>query len=186
MKLQQCQIPKKTIGKEKWAKRTGARGGFGMGFFWDPKSHIPNPGIFGIFFPKKSQIKNPGIFWDFWDWDFFSSGIPKSQKIRFNNETLQISDWKNPKKVLINGGAISEMFFFGIFFQFWTFFKKFSCDLFLFHFRIFRQAQNFLTSNSRMRASDWSRMVFDSKKTQTWLRLQKAPVHQSPQARREA
>ena len=25
-----------------------------MGFFWDPKSHIPNPGIFGIFFPKIS------------------------------------------------------------------------------------------------------------------------------------
>ena len=49
-----------------------------MGFFYDPKSHIPNP---GIFLPKKSQIKNPGIFRDFWDWDFFSSGIPKSQTI---------------------------------------------------------------------------------------------------------
>ena len=70
------------------------RGGFGMEFFWDPKSHIPNPGIFGIFFPKKSQIRNPGIFWDFWDWDFFSSGIPKSQKIpnysRSKIQTFQI------------------------------------------------------------------------------------------------
>ena len=34
-----------------------SRGGFGMGFFWDPKSHIQNPGIFEI-------------FWNFWDWDF--------------------------------------------------------------------------------------------------------------------
>ena len=39
------------------------RGGFGMGFLWDPKSHIPNP----------------GIFWDFWVWDFFPVEIPKSQ-----------------------------------------------------------------------------------------------------------
>ena len=32
--------------------RVVPRGGFGMGFFWDPKSHIPNSGLFGIFSQK--------------------------------------------------------------------------------------------------------------------------------------
>ena len=59
-----------------------------MGFFWDPKSHIANPGIFVIFVPKKSQIKNPGIFWDFWDWDFLSNGIPKIPNYTIKNYTL--------------------------------------------------------------------------------------------------
>ena len=57
------------------------RGGFGMGFFWDPNSQIPNPGDLGFFFPRKipkpksRKIPNPR------DWDFFLSKIPKSQKI---------------------------------------------------------------------------------------------------------
>ena len=75
-----------------------------MGFFWDPKSHILNPGIFWIFSEKIPNEKsraffyfwdflefpgNPGIFnsigffWDFyprrfetipWGWEFFSRG----------------------------------------------------------------------------------------------------------------
>ena len=42
------------------------RGGFGMGFFLDPKSGIPNHGIFR----KKFQKRNSEIFFP-WDWDFF-------------------------------------------------------------------------------------------------------------------
>ena len=38
------------------------RGGFEMGFYWDPESYIPNPGFLGFFFQKNRNRNIPEFF----------------------------------------------------------------------------------------------------------------------------
>ena len=56
------------------------RGGFEMGFYWDPESYIPNPGFLGFFFQKNRNRNIPEFFFWFLGLGFFSSRISSSQK----------------------------------------------------------------------------------------------------------
>ena len=76
-----------------------SRGGFWMGFFWDPKSHIRNPGIFEIFSQK--ALKNFSfldVFFHFWKflhfWNFL--GFPAKPRILQSNGIFCGNPTKKP------------------------------------------------------------------------------------------
>ena len=75
------------------------RGGFGMGFFWEPKSHIPNPGIFG----KKIQNQKFRDFLGFLGLGFFFEWDPKISKNPklFPVKDLNFSDFFRSRKSLL-------------------------------------------------------------------------------------